>query len=43
MVKRKKPAAAVGRHVGSDVGRGMTGGEPGLRASVGGGRLPRKV
>ena len=38
MAKRKKPAAAVGRHFGNDVGRGMTGGEAGLRASVGGGR-----
>jgi hypothetical protein len=35
-VKRKKPAAA--RQRGPDVGRGLTGGEPGLRASIGGGR-----
>jgi hypothetical protein len=36
--KKKKAGAVVGEHLGTDVGRGVTGGQPNLRASVGGGR-----
>jgi hypothetical protein len=36
--KKRKPAAPVGGHAGNDVGRGMTGGQANLRASVGDGR-----
>ena len=36
--KKKKSDAVVGKHLGNDVGRGMTGGEANLRARVGGGR-----
>jgi len=36
--KKKRADSPVGKHSGNDVGRGMTGGEAGLRARIGGGR-----
>jgi hypothetical protein len=38
MTRRKGADAPIGKHDGNDVGRGMAGGQAGLRTSLGGGR-----